>query len=232
MIGVLVLNSGGMDSAVLIAKAQEDPERELRGLVFFDYGQPAYRLERLSARMLAVRAGFKAPSFDGQNAAGFMLQPKPGHLLEWRVALPSLGKMGARTGDEGPRVVPWRNLVLLALACNYAETIGVQEVWYGACADDAQNYPDCRASFVYGMDAALATLPPGDLSRVDRGPVIRAPLVADSKAQIVREGLRLGVDFTATSSCYTPRNGKPCHTCNSCRARNAVLTAKGQPCPT
>lgn len=227
---IVVLNSGGMDSAVLMKMATVSPKHELVGVVFFDYGQPNMLQERLAARILSVRAGFRAESYKGQHKteqADRLEHPRPhrdGHLLEWWVELPSMGSMRDRTGNAGPRVVPWRNMVFLSLAANYAESIGATEIWYGACQDDWAEYPDCRPSFVYDLTWALNTVMPGSTRDGEPGFAIRAPLLELSKADVVRKGLGLGVDFTATYSCYTPGHmGVPCRTCSSCRSRAAAM---------
>lgn len=122
--------------------------------------------------------------------------------------------MDIGVGVPGARVVPGRNLVLIAHAINIAAATGASSVWIGCNADDAADYPDCRPPFI------LAASRLGE----EFGVVVEAPLLHMTKADVVREAQRLGVDVGATWSCYQPTAMcKPCGTCNACKLRIAAL---------
>lgn len=114
--------------------------------------------------------------------------------------------------------VPARNTVFLAYALAWSEVLGAGAIYLGVNAVDYSGYPDCRPEYIEAFQrmADLATK-----SGVEgRRPRIEAPLIHLTKAEIIREGLRLGVDYSLTSSCYDPaEDGTPCNLCDSCRLR-------------
>ena len=114
--------------------------------------------------------------------------------------------------------VPARNMVFLSLALAWAETLGAHDIFIGVNALDYSGYPDCRLEFIAAFEAA-ANL--GTKAGVEGDQFhIRTPLIELSKADIIRMGMRLGVDFGATSSCYDPdTTGIPCGGCDSCLLR-------------
>jgi 7-cyano-7-deazaguanine synthase len=122
------------------------------------------------------------------------------------------GSMCEAAGDPGARVVAARNLIMLAHAVNYAASIGADEVWYGALADDARDYHDCRQEWVRHLNHCTK----GD------GVAVWSPLISKTKAEVVREAAEHGV-LKLAWSCYTPRRGEPCGTCNSCKAVQASI---------
>lgn len=182
---MVVLASGGVDSAVLLARAQRDGS--LAGVVWCNYGQPASLHE-----WRAMRAQLKALEVSAP-------------LHEVPLTTVSPGAMTAPTGEPGPRIVPARNLVMLAHAVNYAATIGADEVWYGANFGDAREYHDCRPAWVDALNACIS----GDGVRV------LAPLSGLTKPEILTEAVESGL-MSLAWSCYSPRFGKPCGTCGSC----------------
>ena len=125
------------------------------------------------------------------------------------LAAPLFGTDALATGigTPGPRVVPGRNAVFISLAVNYAAATGADEVWFGANREDAADYPDCRLAFIDAMNIASRPF----------GVHVFAPLMHSTRAQILKDAARLGVDPAACWSCYEPRDGKPCGECNSCR---------------
>jgi 7-cyano-7-deazaguanine synthase len=129
------------------------------------------------------------------------------------VPMPSSAAMRIGVGAPGPRVVAGRNLVLVAHAVQYAAAVGAKAVLLGACADDAADYADCRPEFIEAANGLAGVY----------GVRVMAPLIHNSKSQIVLAATALGVDVFATWSCYEPRvRGMafdPCGTCNACRAR-------------
>jgi len=127
--------------------------------------------------------------------------------------------------------VPARNTMMLSLALGWAEVLGSSDMFIGVNAVDYSGYPDCRPEFIAAFEQLAA--------RATRAGVegaafrIHAPLIAFTKADIIREGSRLGVDFSATVSCYqADPNGFACGRCDSCRIRQAGFTAAGIPDPT
>ncbi len=127
--------------------------------------------------------------------------------------------------------VPARNTIFLALALGWAEVLEARDIFIGVNAVDYSGYPDCRPEFIAAFEklAALATK-----AGVEGKPLrIRAPLIQMSKAQIVKRGLELGVDFSMTVSCYqADEEGRACGRCDSCRLRRAGFEAAGIADPT
>ena len=119
-------------------------------------------------------------------------------------------ELGIGIGKPGARVVPGRNLALLAVAANRAAAVGCREVWIGCNADDAADYPDCRFEFLQSAAALIMASAGVDVS---------APLLGKTKAEVIDLAKHYGIDIGATWSCYEPNSGKPCGTCNACRLR-------------
>jgi 7-cyano-7-deazaguanine synthase len=137
------------------------------------------------------------------------------------------------TPTEGIPVtyVPARNTVLLALALSWAEVLGARDIFIGVNAVDYSGYPDCRPAFIEAFErlAGIATRTgvQGEAFR------IHAPLIQLSKAQIIQEGSRLGLDYALTVSCYAPdRGGQACSVCDACRLRRQGFEAAGMADPT
>ena len=127
--------------------------------------------------------------------------------------------------------VPARNTLLLALALAWAEVVGATDIFIGVNAVDYSGYPDCRPEFIdaFASLAQLATKAGVEGARFK----IQAPLIAMSKAEIIRAGIELGVDFSMTVSCYQAApDGAACGKCDSCRLRAAGFAAAGVPDPT
>jgi 7-cyano-7-deazaguanine synthase len=127
--------------------------------------------------------------------------------------------------------VPARNTILLALALGWAEVLGAEDIFVGVNAVDFSGYPDCRPAFIDAFShlAGLATK-----AGVEGHPCrVQAPLISWSKQRIIREGTRLGVDYSLTVSCYQADDlGAACGRCDSCRLRRAGFEAAGVPDPT
>jgi 7-cyano-7-deazaguanine synthase len=127
--------------------------------------------------------------------------------------------------------VPARNTVLLGCALGYAEVIGAADIYLGVNAIDYSGYPDCRPEFIAAFEklANLATR-----AAVEGRPMrIHAPLIELNKAEIIRRGMALGVDYAITLSCYQPdESGRACGRCDSCRLRRAGFEKAGMPDPT
>jgi len=127
--------------------------------------------------------------------------------------------------------VPARNTIFLALALGFAEAREAQEIWLGVNAVDYSGYPDCRPEF---LDAFQQVILHGTRSGIEQGePRIVAPLVSLSKADIIRKGISLGVDYSMTHSCYDPSpDGLACGHCDSCILRRRGFEEAGVPDPT
>jgi len=143
---------------------------------------------------------------------------------------------GGRDAEHGPAAaipttyVPARNTVLLSLALSWAEAIGAQAIFLGVSAVDYSGYPDCRPDFIAAFQqlANVATR----VGLAGEAPVLRAPLINKSKAETIRWGVALGVDYGLTWSCYDPTPaGRPCGACDSCRLRAKGFAAAGVPDP-
>ncbi len=222
----VVLLSGGMDSAVVLALARADGMR--CHALTVSYGQ-RHAWEIDCARRVATMLGAEEHRVFTLDLAGF-----GGSALFGGAALDETVPAGgeAKSGEHGPQsatgvtagssipatYVPARNTIFLSLGLAWAEVLDAEAIYIGVNAVDYSGYPDCRPEYVdaFRRLAALATR-----SGVEGRPVdIRAPLLLWSKARIASEGRRLGVDFAQTSSCYAPGpDGRPCGRCDSCRLR-------------
>ena len=219
MTRAIVLLSGGLDSATVLAMARAEG-RECFALSV-SYGQ-RHQAELNAAARVALALGAR----------------------EHRIMHVNLGRIGGSaltdlsidvptTSGEGIPVtyVPARNTIMLSLALAWAEVAQATEIHIGVNAVDYSGYPDCRPEFVAAFEklAALATK-----AGVEGGALaIRAPLQSMSKAQIIGEGIRLGIDYSLTVSCYqADAAGRACGTCDSCRLRRDGFAAAGVPDPT
>ncbi|MGA1795051.1 MAG: 7-cyano-7-deazaguanine synthase QueC [bacterium] len=209
------LVSGGLDSTTCLAIAREEG-RKIYALSV-QYGQ------RHSSEIDAAK---RAASFFGV-AEHCILSMDMGRIAGSSLTDPSLDVPTTPVDipdDTGKSripstYVPARNLILLSLAVAWAETIGAREVFIGVNALDYSGYPDCRPAFLEAFErAALLGTKAGLVE--NWGIRIRAPLLYMSKAEIIRTGVRLGVDYGITSSCYQPdAAGHPCGRCHSCQLR-------------
>lgn len=218
MTKAVVLVSGGMDSAVTLALARE------QGLECYAlsvaYGQ-RHGAELDAARLLAPRLGAVA-----YKRVAVDLRAIGGSALTDDIEVPEQGGPGIPI-----TYVPARNTIMLSIALGWAEVLGAQQLHCGVNAVDYSGYPDCRPEFVAAFEqlANLAT----KASVEDAGLQVCAPLIAMSKADIVREGLRLDVDFSITVSCYqADAQGRACGHCDACRLRAQGFQQAGVDDPT
>ncbi|HEB98357.1 MAG TPA: 7-cyano-7-deazaguanine synthase QueC [Thiotrichales bacterium] len=215
----VVLLSGGLDSATALAIARE------RGFqchaLSLDYGQ-RHRAELAAARRVAEAQGVaehKVIPLDLTTIGGSA-------LTDPDIAVPE-----APTEGIPVTYVPARNTLFLALALGWAEVLGAFDIFVGVNAVDYSGYPDCRPEYIAAFErlANLATRAGVEGGRFR----IHAPLIELTKAQIIREGMRLGVDYSLTLSCYAAdEEGRACGRCDSCRLRAAGFAAAGVPDPT
>lgn len=216
----VVLLSGGLDSATTLALAQRDGF--VCHAIAFDYGQ-RHRFELQVAARVAQQLQAASFRLMAINLAAF------GHsaLTDTAIAVPE--------GESGAGIpvtyVPARNTVFLSLALAFAETLGANDIFIGVNSQDYSGYPDCRPAFIQAFEhlARLATRAGVEGAAMR----IHAPLQYQSKAEIIRLGSSLGVDYGLTRSCYQlDERGRACGLCDSCRLRAAGFAAAGIPDPT
>ncbi len=215
----VVLLSGGLDSATVLALARE------RGLechaLSVAYGQRhSVELEAAAAvaRALGARE-HRVMQVDLANIGGSA-------LTDHSMPVPTTASSGIPV-----TYVPARNTIMLSLAMAWAEVLEAREIHIGVNAIDYSGYPDCRPAFIDAFEdlAALATRAGVEGEKLS----IKAPLIHMSKAQIVREGMRLGVDYALTVSCYqADPSGAACGLCDSCRLRREGFVLAGISDPT
>jgi 7-cyano-7-deazaguanine synthase len=207
----VVLLSGGLDSATAAAVARSEGF-ELYALTIA-YGQ-RHLIEIESARAVALALGVARHVELSVDLSQF-----GGSALTDRIDVPKDRDVAA--GDIPATYVPARNTVFLSLAMAWAEAVGARDIFIGVNALDYSGYPDCRPEFIQAFErlAALATK-----AGVEGAPLrVHAPLIRMTKAEIIRRGLELDVDYGLTRSCYDPdQAGRPCGHCDSC-----LLRAKG-----
>ena len=206
----VVLLSGGLDSTTLLAVSQADGF-EPRGITF-RYGQ-RHQIEIEAARRVALAMGLAEHivvdidlrSFGGSSLTDDIAVPKHNHANE--------------IGHEIPTTyVPARNTIFLSLALAWAEVLSSSDIFIGVNVLDYSGYPDCRPEFIaaYEQMANHATKRATEGQRV----TIHTPLIDLTKAEIIDLGLKLGVDYSLTTSCYDPTNdGAACGRCDACLLR-------------
>jgi len=219
MTGAVVLLSGGLDSAITLAIAREEGHECY--CLTVDYGQ-RHRAELNAASRVA-----KAFGAAGHRVLAIDLTQFGGSALTDRaIAVPE-----APTEGIPVTYVPARNTILLSLALAWAEVVGAQDIWFGANAVDYSGYPDCRPEYMRAFEALanLATKAAVEGRRLR----LHTPVIRLSKAEIIKRGAALGVDYSLTVSCYqAAEDGSACGRCDSCRLRRAGFEAAGIPDPT
>ena len=218
----VVLVSGGMDSAVTLAIARE--QGFACHALSVRYGQ-RHSAELVAAAELAGALGVE------HKTVIVDLRSIGGSALTADIAVPE--HAAGEPFDAGIPVtyVPARNTIMLSIALGWAEVLGADDLFCGVNAVDYSGYPDCRPEFIAAFErlAGLAT----KAGVEGHGFRVHAPLIRLSKAEIVREGLRLGVDFSRTVSCYqADAQGRACARCDACRLRAEGFAAAGVPDPT
>ncbi len=213
----VVLVSGGMDSAVTLAIARA------QGFSCYalsvEYGQ-RHSSELAAAQRVAAQfaAAHKTVRVDLRSIGGSALTDD--------IDVPEQG------GDGIPiTYVPARNTIMLSIALGWAEVLGAQDIFCGVNAVDYSGYPDCRPEFIDAFErlANLATKAGVEGSKL----AVHAPLIRLSKADIVRKGMQLGVDFSITVSCYqADAEGRACRHCDACRLRALGFADAGVADPT
>jgi 7-cyano-7-deazaguanine synthase len=219
----VVLVSGGMDSAVVLAIARE---------AGFDVHALSVRYgQRHTSELDAADRVSHALGAVAHKTVIVDLRSIGGSALTDDIAVPT-DDDGHVIGQGIPSTyVPARNTIMLSMALGWAEVLGSTDLFCGVNAVDYSGYPDCRPAFIAGFEALanLATKAGVEGSRFR----VHAPLMRMSKADIVREGLRLGVDFAQTVSCYqADAEGRACRHCDACRLRAQGFAEAGVADPT
>lgn len=219
----VVLLSGGLDSATVLAIAQ--------GLGFrcyamsFRYGQ-RHAVELRRAAELAKAAGVAEHTivdidlrqFGGSALTSDMEVPKGRSIEAMHQSIPST-------------YVPARNTIFLSFALAWAETLNCSDIFLGVNALDYSGYPDCRPDYIEAFEA-MANLATRSGTEDNQRLRLHAPLINMTKADIIREGCRLGVDYSNTCSCYDPGpQGQPCGQCDACLLRAKGFEELGKPDP-
>ncbi len=210
----VVLLSGGLDSATVLAIARK------QGYACYalsvDYGQ-RHHSELAAAQRVAQSLGAAEHRVVNIDLTGF----GGSALTDNRIAVPQQASEGIPL-----TYVPARNTIMLSLALAWAEVLHAQDIFIGVNAVDYSGYPDCRPAYIEAFErmANLATQ-----AAVEGHPLtLHAPLLHMSKAEIIRQGSVLGVDYEATVSCYQADDqGRACGVCDSCRLRRAGFEAAG-----
>jgi 7-cyano-7-deazaguanine synthase len=215
----VILVSGGLDSTTVLAIAQSQGYECYT--LSFDYGQ-RHRAELVAAKHLSSKMGAKEHKtiiLDLRTIGGSA-------LTDDTIDVPE-------SASEGIPVtyVPARNTVFLSIALGWAEVLGANDIFIGVNAVDYSGYPDCRLDYIkaYEQMANLATKAcvEGEALR------IQTPLIDLSKADIIRQGVKLGIDYADTISCYQANSdGDACGKCDSCRLRQQGFTEAGTEDPT
>lgn len=219
----VVLVSGGLDSATTLAIARD--QGYACYAVSFAYGQ-RHRAELDAADAVARSIGaveHRVVTIDLSAFGGSA-------LTDLSIAVPEVPSEGIPV-----TYVPARNTVFLSLALAWAEVLDARDIFIGVNAVDYSGYPDCRPEFIDAFErmANLATRAGVEASAAAGRLRIHAPLIDASKAEIIRRGRALGVDFAITVSCYQPdASGAACGRCDSCRLRREGFAAAGVPDPT
>ncbi len=214
----VVLVSGGLDSATVLAIARQQGFRA--AALTFRYGQ-RHAVEIEAARRVAQAGGavrheivdIDLRAFGGSALTSDTPVPKDRDDLSIANGIPVT-------------YVPARNTIMLSFALAFAEVLGSGDIFVGVNAVDYSGYPDCRPDYIAAFEAManLATKAGVEGRRL----TIHAPLIRLSKAEIIRQGVGLGVDYGLTSSCYDPEpSGKPCGRCDSCHLRRKGFADAG-----
>jgi|SRR5690554_236224 7-cyano-7-deazaguanine synthase len=215
----VVLVSGGLDSTTVLAIARN--EGYACYSMSFDYGQ-RHRSELVAAERTANALGslaHKVINLDLRSIGGSA-------LTDDAIDVPE-----EETGGIPITYVPARNTVFLSIALGWAEVLGADDIFIGVNAVDFSGYPDCRPDYIaaYEVMANLATRAGAEGNKLK----IRTPLIDLSKAEIIKQGIALGVDYSLTVSCYqATETGEACGKCDSCRLRRIGFEQAGVADPT
>jgi 7-cyano-7-deazaguanine synthase len=219
----VVLLSGGLDSATCLGLAKAQGFEPV--CLSVAYGQ-RHAVEVQQARVVAQAAGVK-----DHRVVTMDLRAIGGSALTADVAVPKHDDVSQVGGGIPVTYVPARNTIFLGLALGLAEAVDARDIFIGVNAVDYSGYPDCRPEFIHEFEklAMLATKAGVEGGRF----TIHAPLSGMTKADIIRAGVKVGVDYAVTHSCYDPAaDGRACGRCDSCLLRKKGFDEAGVPDPT
>ena len=217
----VVLLSGGLDSATVLAMARST--NEAVHALSFSYGQ-RHSHELQAARDVAKQIGVTSHQICKLDSDIFQSA-----LTDKTQAIPKGRDTATMMTSSIPSTyVPARNTVFLAHALAYAESIGAKNIYIGANAIDYSGYPDCRPEYFEAWQKLANLATRVGVEGLEEPPKIIAPMLYWPKTRIVQEGLNLGVDFSLTHSCYDPEpDGRPCQRCDACILRADAFTTLG-----
>lgn len=215
----VILFSGGLDSTTLLALALSRKENVYP--LTISYGQ-RHDVEIKKAKEILKK-------YNIENKYNVITQDLS--FLKGCSLINSDLKVPEKASDEIPSTyVPARNIIFLSIATSYAEAVGAGKIYIGVNAIDYSGYPDCRPEFIEAFQTAINR---GSKYAIEHGIEIESPLLNLSKAEIIKTGIELGVDYSITHSCYNPSfNGKACGKCDSCRLRHKGFIDAGIEDPT
>ena len=219
MKNAVILLSGGLDSATVLALARQ--QGYACHALSVDYGQ-RHHAELAAAQRVAQALGAVEQRVISVDLTGF----GGSALTDARIAVPQQATTGIPL-----TYVPARNTIMLSLALAWAEVLQARDIFIGVNAVDYSGYPDCRPEYIAAFErmANLATKAAIEGNHL----TLHAPLLRLSKADIIKLGVRLGVDYSHTVSCYqADKDGRACGMCDSCRLRRAGFEAAGMADPT
>jgi 7-cyano-7-deazaguanine synthase len=220
----VVLSSGGLDSSTVMAIARDQGYRLFS--LSFRYGQ-RHLVEIEAARRVSRAMGAEKHLEVNVDLAGI-----GGSALTDVIDVPKDRSREEMTGEIPVTYVPARNTVFLSLGLAWAEVLMAERIYIGVNALDYSGYPDCRPEFIEAFER-LAQLATKAGVEGKLGITVAAPLIRLSKAQIIRKGLELGVDYSLTHSCYDPTpSGLHCGRCDSCLLRKKGFQEAGMKDPT
>jgi 7-cyano-7-deazaguanine synthase len=214
----IVLLSGGLDSATTLAIARTQDFEPFA--LSFRYGQ-RHAIELDAARDIAARIGVAA-----HHIVDIDLRAFGGSALTANIPVPTAPSEGIPV-----TYVPARNTIFLSFALAWCEVLDASDIFIGVNAVDYSGYPDCRPEFIRAFEALAGLATKAGVEGAVKFKV-HAPLIAMSKAAIIRRGLALGVDYSLTRSCYAPDTaGRACGVCDSCRIRRKGFAEVGMQDP-
>ena len=207
----IILLSGGLDSTTCAAIAKKDGY-DLHGLTI-NYGQK-HNYELKAAKLVAQNFQFNSHAVIDIDLASF----GGSSLVSKEIEVPKNRNLGIK--DDIPSTyVPARNTVFLSIALAKAETINAFDIFIGVNAIDYSGYPDCRPEFILQFEKMMNVATKDAVENVGKYK-IHTPLIKLTKAEIIKKGQQLGIDYQITSSCYSPNKyGQPCGQCDACKLR-------------
>ena len=207
----IILLSGGLDSTTCAAIAKRDGY-DLHGLTI-NYGQK-HNYELKAAKLVAQNFKFNSHAVIDIDLASF----GGSSLVSTEIEVPKNRNLGIK--DDIPSTyVPARNTVFLSIALAKAETINAFDIFIGVNAIDYSGYPDCRPEFILQFEKMMNFATKDAVKNVGKYK-IHTPLIKLTKAEIIKKGQQLGIDYQITSSCYSPNKyGQPCGQCDACKLR-------------